>query len=150
MAEHQGRLRPGRTLRKHIVESSGTLLYREGPDGLEVLLVHPSGNYNHGKPGASPRASRTKRNRIWKRPTSRNFGGDRSDSGDAPPLGHADYRKSGKRIHCFAGPAPADAAPRTASWEVDQASFVSLAKARQLLHPDQQIFLDRLVEQPRR
>jgi len=36
-------------------ESAGTLLYRHTPDGLEVLLVHPSGNYNRGKPWGIPK-----------------------------------------------------------------------------------------------
>jgi 8-oxo-dGTP pyrophosphatase MutT (NUDIX family) len=61
-------------------------------------------------------------------------------------LGFMDYRKSRKRVHCFAGPAPRDADPRPTSWEVDQARFVSLAEARELLHPDQCVFLDRLLE----
>ena len=55
------------------------------------------------------------------------------------------YRKSRKRVHCFAGPAPADTAPRPASWEVDQACFLPVAKARQVIHPDQAVFLDRLL-----
>jgi hypothetical protein len=62
------------------------------------------------------------------------------------PLGDAVYRKSGKRIHCYAGAAGADASPRPASWEVDEARFMPLEEARQLLHPDQAIFLDRLTE----
>jgi hypothetical protein len=57
-----------------------------------------------------------------------------------------DYRKSRKRVFCYAGPAPVDAAPRCTSWEVDQACFVPLARARELLHPDQCVFLDRLEE----
>jgi hypothetical protein len=56
------------------------------------------------------------------------------------------YRKSRKRIHCFAGPAPADAQPRPASWEVDQAEFLPLEQAREKVHPDQAVFLDRLLE----
>ena len=36
-------------------ESSGTLLYRHGPGGLEVLLVHPSGNYNRKAPWGIPK-----------------------------------------------------------------------------------------------
>src|SRR5262245_39759061 len=31
-------------------QSSGTLLYRRAERGLEVLLVHPSGNYNRRAP----------------------------------------------------------------------------------------------------
>jgi predicted NUDIX family NTP pyrophosphohydrolase len=56
------------------------------------------------------------------------------------------YRKSRKQVHCFAGPAPAGAAPRTASWEVDKAEFLPLTKAREVIHPDQAVFLDRLEE----
>ena len=36
-------------------KSAGTLLYREGIDGLEVLLVHASGAYNRGKPWSIPK-----------------------------------------------------------------------------------------------
>jgi predicted NUDIX family NTP pyrophosphohydrolase len=66
-------------------------------------------------------------------------------AGDLVDLGFIEYQKSRKRIHCFAGPAPADAAPHCASWEVDQARFLPLAEARQRLHPDQVVFLDRLL-----
>ncbi len=65
-------------------------------------------------------------------------------AGELLPLGSIEYRKSRKQVHAFAGPAH-DAAPRPASWEVDRAEFMSLAKARKRLHPDQQPFLDRLV-----
>ena len=67
-------------------------------------------------------------------------------AGPLSPLGHMDYRRSRKRVYCFAGPAPANAAPRPASWEVDQACFVPLAKAHEVLHPDQCVFLDRLAQ----
>jgi predicted NUDIX family NTP pyrophosphohydrolase len=127
--------------------SAGTLLYREVPEGLEVLLVHPSGNYNRGKPWSIPKgepdADEPDLESTARRETSEETG---VTAGALVSMGHADYRKSGKRIHCFAGRAPADAAPHAASWEVDQACFLSLAKARDLLHPDQSIFLDRLVE----
>jgi hypothetical protein len=48
-------------------------------------------------------------------------------------------------VYAFAGPAPADAAPRCASWEVDEARFVPLDEARRILHPEQVVFLDRLL-----
>lgn len=60
------------------------------------------------------------------------------------PLGFT-VQKGRKQVDCFAGPAPAGAAPTTASWEVDQARFVSLAEATRLLHPDQVVFLERLL-----
>jgi predicted NUDIX family NTP pyrophosphohydrolase len=127
-------------------QSAGTLLYRQGPQGLEVLLVHPSGNYNRKAPWSIPKGEpgeETDLEQTARRETLEETG---VVAGPLISLGHADYRKTKKRIYCFAGPAPADAAPHPASWEVDQAAFVPLEKARDLLHPDQGVFLDRLVE----
>jgi predicted NUDIX family NTP pyrophosphohydrolase len=128
-------------------QSAGTLLYRQGPQGLEVLLVHPSGNYNRHAPWSIPKgipnASETDLEAVARRETMEETG---VTPGSLVPLGSMEYRKSRKRVHCFAGPAPVEADPRPASWEVDQARFVPLAEARQLLHPDQAVFLDRLLE----
>jgi predicted NUDIX family NTP pyrophosphohydrolase len=128
-------------------QSAGTLLYRTGPEGLEVLLVHASGNYNRRSPWSIPKGlpdeAEADLAATARRETLEETG---VLAGELVELGHIDYQKSRKRVHCFAGPAPADAAPRTASWEVDQAAFVPLARARELIHPDQATFLDRLVE----
>ena len=62
------------------------------------------------------------------------------------PIGFIDYRRSRKRVYGFSGSAPADAAPRPASWEVDRAEFVPLDTATTSLHPDQRPFLERLLE----
>ncbi|HVV99437.1 MAG TPA: hypothetical protein VHB77_03790, partial [Planctomycetaceae bacterium] len=59
--------------------------------------------------------------------------------------GSVDYTKSRKRIYAFAGEAPADAAPTCASWEIDAAEFLALETAREKLHPEQVLFLDRLL-----
>jgi predicted NUDIX family NTP pyrophosphohydrolase len=61
------------------------------------------------------------------------------------PLGSIDYTKSRKRIFAFAGETAADVEPRCASWEIDQARFMSIEEARRLLHPEQTPFLDRLL-----
>jgi predicted NUDIX family NTP pyrophosphohydrolase len=128
-------------------QSAGTLLYRQGQAGLEVLLVHPSGAYNRHAPWSIPKgeidADETDPEATARRETLEEVD---VRAGDLINFGHIDYRKSRKRVHCFAGAAPADAAPRTASWEVDQARFVTLVEARTLLHPDQVPFLDRLLE----
>jgi predicted NUDIX family NTP pyrophosphohydrolase len=131
-------------------QSAGTLLYREGPSGLEVLLVHPSGPYNRKAPWSIPKGEpgeETDLEATARRETLEETG---INPGPLTPLGYIDYRRSRKRVHCFAGPAPADAAPRCASWEIDQARFLSLAEARSLLHPDQSVFLDRLEAQLKR
>ena len=129
-------------------QSAGTLLYREGPHGLEVLLVHASGAYNRKAPWGIPKgvpdaAEADNLEATARRETLEETG---VTAGTLTPLGFIDYQKSAKRVHCFAGPAPAEAAPRCASWEIDQACFVALERARELLHVDQQPFLDRLRE----
>ena len=130
-------------------QSAGTLLYRQGLQGLEVLLVHPSGSYNRNAPWGIPKgvpdaADAENLETTARRETLEETGV--SVPGPLVPLGDIVYRKSRKQVHCFAGPAPADAAPRTASWEVDQARFAPLDEARRLIHPDQAVFLDRLLE----
>jgi len=127
-------------------QSAGTLLYREGPDGLEVLLVHPSGSYNRKAPWSIPKGEpdddEADLETTARRETREETG---VEAGALVGLGYIDYRKSRKRVHCFAGPAPAGAAPKTASWEVDQACFLPIAKAREAIHPDQAVFLERLA-----
>lgn len=127
-------------------ESAGTLLYRDGPQGLEVLLVHPSGNYNRRAPWSIPKGEPEPETSLEENARRETLEETGVTAGALVPLGHIDYRRSRKRVHCFAGPAPVDAAPRLASWEVDQARFLPVAEARELLHPDQQVFLDRLTE----
>lgn len=128
-------------------QSAGTLLYRRDPEGLRVLIVHPSGGYNRRAPWSIPKGEpnpgETDLEKTARRETLEETG---VRAGELVTLGCIDYRKSRKRVHCFAGPAPAEAVPRLASWEIDQAQFVSLDEARTLLHPDQQTFVDRLME----
>jgi predicted NUDIX family NTP pyrophosphohydrolase len=125
-------------------QSAGTLLYRQGPEGLEVLLVHPSGNYNRKKPWSIPKGEPDTDEELEhaaRRETLEEAG---VKAGELVPLGEIIYTKSRKHVHAFAGPAPADAEPRCASWEVDQACFLPLARAREVIHPEQRAFLDRL------
>src|SRR5437588_9746391 len=128
-------------------QSAGTLLYRGTLDALAVLLVHPSGAYNRHAPWSIPKGEPGKEETdlegTARRETLEETG---VTVGELVPLGHADYRRSRKRIHCFAGPAPQDAVARVASWEVDQVRFVPLGEAREVLHPDQCVFLDRLEQ----
>lgn len=60
-------------------------------------------------------------------------------------VGHVDYVKSKKRVHCFAGEAGDDVAPKASSWEVTDARFVAVDDARAKLHVDQRAFLDLLL-----
>jgi predicted NUDIX family NTP pyrophosphohydrolase len=111
-----------------------------------VLLVHPSGNYNQGKPWSIPKGNPEvgeSDQEAARRETREETG---VAAGPLVSLGSIVYRKSGKRIVCFAGPAPTDSEPRCASWEVDRAEFVPLPEAWDLLHPDQREFLQMLRE----
>lgn len=128
-------------------QSAGTLLYRHGEAGLEVLLVHPSGPYNRRAPWSIPKGipndGESDLEHTARRETFEEVG---IMPNELFSLGFIDYKKSRKDVHCFAGPAPVDAQPRPTSWEVDQARFVALDEARHILHPDQAPFLDRLLD----
>ncbi len=126
-------------------QSAGTLLYREGAEGLEVLLVHPSGAYNRHAPWSIPKGEPGEDADLEATARRETLEETGVTAGPLIALGSITYRKSRKEVHCFAGPAPAGAAPRPTSWEVDQATFVSLVRARDVLHPDQLPFLDRLL-----
>ena len=128
------------------VQSSGTLLYRHRDGRVEVLLVHPSGNYNRGKPWSIPKGIPDPGEDLETAARRETLEETGVTAGDLVSLGSIRYAKSGKQIHCFAGPAPADANPTCASWEVDRAEFLSIDEARKCLHPDQLPFLDRLLE----
>jgi predicted NUDIX family NTP pyrophosphohydrolase len=140
-------------------QSFGTLLYRRsqldarddrdtpGDRGAwEVLLVHPSGAYNRRAPWSIPKGMPEpgeSAEQAARRETLEETG---VVAGALEELGRVRYVKSRKEIVCFTGPAPDDAAPRCASWEVDCAEFVPLARARELLHADQAPLVDRLLE----
>jgi predicted NUDIX family NTP pyrophosphohydrolase len=127
-------------------ESAGTLLYRHGPSGLEVLLVHPSGNYNRRAPWSIPKGlidAGESPETTARRETLEETG---VAAGELVSLGHMTYTKSRKRIECFAGPAPDPAAAHCASWEVDCAAFLALDEARHRIHPEQEVFIDRLLQ----
>ncbi len=129
-----------------MVESAGTLLYRRTAHGWEVLLVHPSGNYNRRAPWSIPKGL-AEPGEDLEQTARRETEEETGVTADAlVPLGSICYRRSAKRIHAFAGAINDACQPRCASWEVDRAEFLSLDAARIQLHPDQVPFLDRLLE----
>lgn len=126
-------------------ESAGTLLYRRCQNTIEVLLVHPSGNYNRKAPWGIPKGLPDEGEDLETAARRETLEETGVTAGALTALGSIDYKKSRKRVHCFAGAAPADALPRCASWEIDQADFLPLDVARERIHPDQAPFLDRLL-----
>ena len=136
--------------------SAGTMLYRRRGDAAgaspdaeeawEVLLVHPSGAYNRKAPWSIPKGLPEPGEALEdaaRRETEEETGV--AVAGALVEIGRIRYRKSRKDIVAFAGPAPDGCAPRCASWEVDHAEFVSLRRARELIHPDQVVFVDTLA-----
>lgn len=128
-------------------QTAGTLLYRlSSSDVLEVLLVHPSGNYNRNSPWSIPKGELDPGETAEDAARRETLEETGVVAKELVSLGHVDYTKSRKRVHCFAGKAPEDAAPRCVSWEVDCAEFVSIDKAEEVLHHDQKVFVKRLEE----
>ncbi len=128
-----------------MIESAGTLLYRRQGGRLEVLIVHPWGVYNRRAPWSIPKGRANPGEPLEdaaRRETQEETG---VSPGSLHSLGSVDLARSRKRIYGFAGPAPADAAPRCDQQEVDEAKFVPIERARFLLHPAQAPFLDRLL-----
>jgi predicted NUDIX family NTP pyrophosphohydrolase len=126
-------------------QAAGTLLFRHVQGRLEVLLVHPSGNYNRHKLWSIPKGELDEgedAEAAARRETREETG---VEAGELALLGFIDYTKSRKRVHCFTGPAPADAQPHPASWEVDRAEFLPVEQAAQCIHPDQRAFLKLLT-----
>jgi predicted NUDIX family NTP pyrophosphohydrolase len=125
-------------------QAAGTLLYAKTAAGARVLLVHPSGNYNRHAPWSIPKGEPDAGEDLETTARRETLEETGVAAENLVPLGHIDYSRSRKRIHCFAGPLPTTAEPHCASWEVDQAELIPLDEARNLLHPDQVAFLDRL------
>ena len=125
--------------------SSGTVLYRFVDGAIEVLLVHPAGNYNRRAPWGIPKGAPDPDEDLEataRRETREETGLD--IDGPLVDLGFVDYTRSKKRVHGYAAKAPEGAAPRCASWEVDKAEFIEISRARRIIHPDQAALLDRL------
>jgi len=112
---------------------------------MEVLLVHPAGNYNRRAPWGIPKGAPDPGEELEataRRETLEETGLE--IIGELVHLGFVDYTRSKKRVHAYAGPAPEASSPRCASWEVDKVEFIEITRARRIIHPDQAALLDRL------
>ncbi|HEY4261237.1 MAG TPA: NUDIX domain-containing protein [Schlesneria sp.] len=127
-------------------ESAGTLLYRHRNGDCEVLLVHPSGNYNRKSPWSIPKGEPNPEEPLEAAARRETLEETGVTADQLVPLGDIVYQRSRKRVHAFAGQASAEANPQCASWEVDRAEFLPINQARDLIHSDQRIFLDRLLD----
>lgn len=129
-------------------KSAGALLYRTNSQGqIEVLLVHPSGNYNRKAPWSIPKGEPDPEEELESAARRETWEETGVKPEELTTLGFTDYTKSRKRIHCFAGPAPGGCQATCASWEVDKVEFLPLEEARRVIHHDQAVFIDRLEAQ---
>lgn len=126
-------------------ESAGTLLYRFREGQLDVLLVHPSGNYNRRAPWSIPKGLPDEGESLEVAARRETREETTLEAGSLIPLGSIDYTRSRKRVHAFAGLAAEGAQPGCGSWEVDQAEFLPIEEALTKIHPDQKALLTRLV-----
>ena len=142
--------------------SAGLLLYRRGPAGAEVLLVHPGGPFwarrdEHAwsvpkgefGPDEEPIAA-----------ARREFAEETGFVADGTPIDLGVQKRSGKAIHVWAAEGDCDPAtvrsnsftiewpPRSGQMrefpEVDRAEWFDLAAARQKIHKNQSAFIDAL------
>jgi predicted NUDIX family NTP pyrophosphohydrolase len=148
--------------------SAGILLYREGADGREVLLVHPGGPFWAKRDDGAwsipkgeylddedPQAAA-------RREFAEELGSRLPESAELRDLGEA-RQKSGKVVVAYAAAGDLDTStvhsntfemewpPRSGRRqefpEIDRAEWFPLARAREKLLPAQAAFLDRLEEE---
>ena len=140
-------------------------MYRRGPAGLEVLLVHPGGPWfakkdagawtiPKGEPAAGEGLIDTARREFAEET------GFAVPEGELLPLGQV-KQKAGKVVHAWAfegdcdpdkvacNTFPMQYPPGSGQWrtfpEVDKAAFFDLNAAREKINPAQVTFLDRLT-----
>lgn len=130
-------------------KSAGCLVYRIVNDELQFLLVHPSGASFRKRLFGIPKGLLDKREQPREgalRETREETGLDVRILAD---LGTCRYR-SGKEIHAFLAQmisGEVDDKGNTAhDWEVDVSKFYPISTCRKIIHPDQEIFIDRAIE----
>jgi 8-oxo-dGTP diphosphatase len=112
------------------------------------LIVHPSGRYNRKRPYSIPKGLVEE----GEQPDEAALRETREETGLAcrilAPLGQMQYTKSRKIVIAYLAE-PLEPPPSTrlepGDWEIDRAEFVPADEAREKLHPDQRVFIDRAV-----
>jgi predicted NUDIX family NTP pyrophosphohydrolase len=131
------------------VKRTAGCLVRATFDGEErYLVVHPSGAYNRRSPYSIPKGEIE----DGEDPETAALRETQEETGLAcrilAPLGENPYRKSRKVVVAFLAE-PLEQPPgivlEPGDWEIDRSEFHPPAQARALLHPDQQVFIDRAL-----
>lgn len=129
--------------------SCGMLLYKKIGNELKVLLVHPSGNYNAKAAWSIPKGEPNQDEDYLVcalRETKEETGIDETDymPHTIKDIGSSKYQSGAKIVFCFAKQTIKE--PGTLSWEIDKAEFLTPKEAKQKIHKDQAVFIDRLLE----
>ena len=110
------------------------------------LIVHPSGNYNRRSPYSIPKGlidSGESPEEAALRETREESG---LDCRILAPLGEVQYTKTRKVVIAYlAEPLEPPPSPvlEPGDWEIDRAEFFPADEAREKLHSDQRVFIDR-------
>lgn len=127
-------------------QTSGTLLFKRTPEGIKMLIVHPSGGYNKSKPWSIPKG-RPETNEHLMDAASRET---LEETGVVCPnslvcLGSVIYKSRSKEVCCYTAEVPIDTEACCASWEIDQAEWVTPEVAKERLHEAHKEFVDRCL-----
>lgn len=127
------------------LESFGTLLYKKNKNKCFVLLVHASGEKNKKEPWSIPKGKKEENESGVEAAVRETLEetGVKIDKELLKNYGYVTY-KSKKVVHCYMAKVENSTEAAPASWEVDKVEFVELEKAKEIIHPKQLYFLDKL------
>jgi len=129
--------------------SAGCLVRASFDGEARYLVVHPSGNYNRRAPYSIPKGLLEPGEDAAVAALRETLEETGLRCRIVAELGDIDYRKSRKTVRAFlAEPIDPVIEPvlEPAQWEIDRAEFLPAEEARQRLHPDQRVFVDRALE----
>ena len=128
--------------------AAGCVVRAEFDGEVRYLVVHPSGNYNRKKAYSIPKGL-IEGSELPEEAALRET---REETGlecrIVKPLGQVQYKKSRKTVIGYlAEPLRPPRSPvlEPADWEIDRAEFLAPDRARELLHADQKVFIDRAL-----
>lgn len=128
--------------------SAGTLLYQKTNEGLKVLIVHPSGDYNKNAPWSIPKGEVENGDSevgTAVRETLEEVGIGISET-QLTYLGEEVYDSRKKKVMCYVGQVPTGTLASSPSWEIDEAKWVTPDEAIKMLHKNQRGFAARIKE----
>lgn len=129
--------------------SAGILFYKIDP--FQVLLVHPSGNYNKNAKWSIPKGNRENNENVLEtafREISEELGVNLSGKEEYINLDYVTYQSGKKEIYVLAmNFSVIQNQTLKLNWENDKYEFYSYDEAEKIIHPDQFVFIKRLQKE---